>query len=276
MSREIRLALVQVDAELKNVSKNVDHALEILKEKGREKPDIVVFPELFSTGYSPALIGNDYFKLAEKVDGPSITKISKIAKEIKSYVIAPIAIEGKMPGVLYNSAVIINRRGEVVDVFSKVHLWAGERFYFQLGSAYPVIDADFGRFAVMICYDAGFPEVTRIYALKGAELVLAPSAFPKWDKDMWDIYFPARSLENAFFVAGINRIGHEGEIHMFGNNKIANPRGKIIAEAPEDEEFTLMADIDLDDVRQYRQSVPFLRDRRVSTYELICKGEEVF
>ena len=109
--------------------------------------------------------------------------------------------------------------------------------------------------------------MARILTLNGAELILCPSAFPIWDKDMWDIYFMSRSLENACFVAGINRVGVEGNCSMFGDNKVFNPRGKLLAEAGVDTEELLVCTIDLDEVADYREKeVIYLKDRRPTSY----------
>ena len=109
-------------------------------------------------------------------------------------------------------------------------------------------------------------------ALSGAELILCPSAFPIRDKDMWDTYFGSRSLENCCFVAGINRVGTEDDCYMFGNNKIYNYRGHLLAEAPVDDEFLLVQTVDLDDVAYHRATdVPYLQDRRVETYQKLTE-----
>ena len=113
-------------------------------------------------------------------------------------------LKSKIPGLLYNGLIVISRDGQLMGTYNKTHLWAGERFWFRAGDRYPVFDMDFGKVGLMICYDGGFPEVSRILALSGAELILCPSAFPIRDKDMWDVYFASRSLENCCFVAGIN------------------------------------------------------------------------
>ena len=144
--------------------------------------------------------------------------------------------------------------------YNKTHLWlvSGSGSGQVTGIRY--FDMDFGRVGLMICYDGGFPEVSRILALSGAELILCPSAFPIRDKDMWDTYFGSRSLENCCFVAGINRVGTEDDCYMFGNNKIYNYRGHLLAEAPVDEEFLLVQTVDLDDVAYHRATdVPICR-----------------
>ena len=120
--------------------------------------------------------------------------------------------------------------------------------YFRAGDEFPVFETDLGKLGIMICYDAGFPEVARHLALQGAELIVAPCAFRKADKQMWDIYFKARALENALFVAATNRVGHEGDLHLFGSAVVSNPAGFLLAESPEDRENMLVADIDLEEV----------------------------
>ena len=174
-----------------------------------------------------------------------------------------------MPGVVYNAAVLLSGDGEVLGSFSKVHLILSERLYFRAGDEYPVFETDFGKIGLMICYDSGFPEVARILALQGAEIVFAPCAFRKADKHMWDIYFKARALENTFFVAATNRVGHEGDLHLFGSAVVSNPAGVLIAESPEDQENLLVVDVDLDEVRTRRARIPFLRDRRPELYSAL-------
>ncbi len=268
--RNIKLALVQFESKMMDVKANVVKGLEFIKDASNQSADLIAFPELFTTGYNADMIGKNYYDLAETLEGETVTTFCEAAKNYNINIVAPIAVQKEMPGVIYNSAVVIGRKGKVLGTFDKVHLWAGDRFYFRAGDEYPVFDMDFGKIGIIICYDGGFPEASRVLALRGAELILCPSAFPIWDKDMWDIYFKSRALENACFVAGINRVGKERELHMFGNNKLANPRGKILLDADLDVEQMQVVEIDLDDVFEFRKSVPYLKDRRIDTYKPIC------
>lgn len=269
--RNIKLALVQFESKMMDVKYNVEKGLNFIGDASGQNADLIVFPELFTTGYNPDIIKDKYYELSENLEGPSVKVLCEAARKNNINVVAPLILEKQMKGVIYNSAVVIGRDGEIIGTYSKTHLWAGERFYFKPGEDYPVFNMDFGKLGVMICYDGGFPEVSRILALRGSELILCPSAFPTWDKDMWDIYFKSRALENACFVAGINRVGKEGSTHMFGNNKIANPRGKLLMDAVCDKEEMQIIEIDLDDVTEYRKSVPYLKDRRIQTYSPICE-----
>lgn len=269
MNRPLRLGLVQMDAVLGDVNANLERALGYVQEAAEKRVDILCFPELFSTGYNPALLGERYYSLAEPVTGPTIQQLAWAAKENGLHIIAPIVLEKSMPGVVYNAAVLLSGDGEVLGSFSKVHLILSERLYFRAGDEYPVFGTDFGKIGIMICYDSGFPELARILALQGAEIVFAPSAFQRADKHMWDIYFKSRALENTFFVAATNRVGQEADLCFFGNANVHNPAGHSVAEAPEDEENLLVVDVDLNEVQTQRAKIPFLRDRRPELYSAL-------
>lgn len=264
--RNVKLSLVQFDSKMKDVNYNVKKAIKYIEKAGKNKSDLIVFPELFTTGYNVNIIKTDYYDLAEGIDGITIKTLSNVAKENNINIVAPIALKKEVYGVIYNSAVVIDRNGIVLGSYSKTHLWAGDMYYFRSGDEYPVFNLDFGKIGIMICYDGGFPEVSRILALNGAELILCPSAFPIWDKDMWDIYFKARSLENVCFVAGINRVGKEDDLDMFGNNKVCNPRGKVLLEGKMKVEEMQNIEINLDEVEKYRKVIPYLKDRKIKAF----------
>ena len=272
MSRNVTVGLVQMDCVLMDKDANRKKMLDYLTQAATKKVDIICFPEMCTTGYHPDLIRERYVDLAEKPDGETFQILSKKAKEYGMYIAAPIVLESDIPGILYNGLIMIDDEGNLMGTYNKTHLWAGERYWFRPGNTYPVFHTRFGNVGLMICYDGGFPEVSRILTLNGAELILCPSAFPTRDKDMWDIYFASRALENGCFVAGINRVGVEADCEMFGDNKIFNPRGKLLAEASIGAEELLTCSIDLDDVACLREKeVVYLRDRRPETYDALLK-----
>ena len=248
-----------------NVSENIEKTVAFMKRAADEGSDLIVFPELFTTGYIPEVFDPGFFDLAAGINDKMLKVISQEASNLDINVIAPIAFKANIPGVIYNSAVVINRQGHFEGVYHKTHVWAGERNYFKEGNDFPVFELDIGKIGI-ICYDGGFPEASRSLALKGAELILCPSAFPMHDKDLWDIYFKSRSLENACFVAGVNRVGHEENRHMFGNNQLFNPRGKELLSGNIDQEEMQTITINFDDVAEYRKQVPFLKDLRPEIY----------
>ena len=241
----------------------------MIAEAAAQGADLVVLPELFSTGYELNIVGPHVPELAEPVDGPTVRALQDAARAGGCYVVAGLALTHEMAGVAYNSAVFIDRDGELQGTYDKQHLWALERFYFRAGFDCPVFDTDFGRVGVMICYDMGFPEVARMLALQGADLILCPSAWCEEDMDVWDVNVPARALENTAFVAAVNRYGVEDALVMPGHTKVCNPRGHVVAELAEEAEGVLHVELDLNDVVEHRQRSPYLRDRRADLYDLV-------
>jgi predicted amidohydrolase len=261
--RKVKLAMVQFDSLLKNVAVNVQRAIHFVREASVQKADIIVFPELCTSGYNMAIIGNEYHKLGELITDSTVEKFCDAAKAYNINVVIPMPLK-KMED-FYNSAVLIDRRGYVVGDYGKTHLWTDEKNFFKAANDYPVYDMDFGKVGVMICYDAGFPEVSRMLALQGAELIVAPSAFTMIHKQRWDIYFQARALENSCFVAGINGVGGQGEV-LFGNNKLFNPQGEKILEGRLNQEEMQVVKIDLAEVAKCRTDTSYLSELRIDTY----------
>uniref|UniRef100_UPI000472B03F nitrilase-related carbon-nitrogen hydrolase n=1 Tax=Paenibacillus forsythiae TaxID=365616 RepID=UPI000472B03F len=225
--------------------------------------DLVVFPELFVTGYNTDVIGDRYQELAEDTGGSTVKAFREAARTHGINIVVPMALK-RADGAVTNGAVIIGRDGALRGTYSKVHLWEDERKYFEPGGACSPYELDFGKLGVLICYDAGFPEAARTLALQGAKLIVTPSAFSIEDKHRWDIYYPARALENTCFVAGVNGVG--GGLRLFGNNKLANPRGELIVSGNLNEEDMQVLEIDLDEADEYSKQTPYLRDLRMDTY----------
>ena len=265
--RTAHLALVQFESKLCDPVANTAKACVMIAEAAAQGTDLVVLPELFSTGYQLNIVGPRISELAEPVDGPTVRALQEAASKAGCYVIAGLALTHELPGVPFNSAVLIDRTGSVAGVYDKQHLWALERFYFRSGCESPVFDTDFGRIGIMICYDMGFPEVARMLTLQGAEIVVCPSAWCEEDHDVWNINAPARALENTVFVAAVNRYGREDDLYMGGHTLMCGPRGAVLAELPDEAEGVLHVEIDLDDVVRNRVSSPYLRDRRPDLYE---------
>ena len=267
--RTAHLALIQFESVLCDPAANIEKACRMIAEAAAQGADLVVLPELFSTGYQLNIVGPRMPDLAESVDGPTVRALQEAARAGGCYVVAGLALTHGLAGVAFNSAVFIDRDGEVQGVYDKQHLWALERFYFRSGCGCPVFDTDFGRVGVMICYDMGFPEVARMLALQGAELVVCPSAWCAEDMDVWDVNVPARALENTVFVAAVNRFGEEDGLVMPGHTKVCDPRGHVVAELAEEAEGVLHARIDLGTLAAARQVSPYLRDRRPDLYNAV-------
>lgn len=268
---KMKLALVQFQSVLGDVEASMARALPMIDEAAAAGANMVVFPELFTTGYHLDTVGPRMTELAEPIDGPTVRALQEAARKNHVYIVAPIALLHGLSGVPYNSAVFINSDGTVQGSFDKVHLWALERFYFRAGHEFPVFDTEFGKVGIMVCYDMGFPEAARTLALKGAELIVCPSAWCVQDADVWEINAPARALENTVFLGAVNRIGHEGgDLYMHGGSMVCGPRGGKMCQLTEGVEGILYADLDFDEVRKNRVTSPYLRDRRADAYGEVC------
>jgi beta-ureidopropionase len=262
-----KITLAQFESKLCDPPANVVKAIPMIRQAGLDGSDMIMFPEMFTTGYELSIVGPRITELAEPVNGPTITALREAAKQAGVYVVTPIALyHDDLPGVPFNSAVLIDREGNVAGVYDKQHLWALERFYFRGGNGTPVFQTDFGTIGIMICYDMGYPEVARMLALQGAQIVLCPSAWCEPDHDVWDINVPARALENTVFLCAVNRYGREQDLYMGGHSKVCDPRGRVVAELPDEGEGVLNVEIDLADVVSNRQTSPYLRDRRPELY----------
>lgn len=271
MAKNITLGIIQTDTEVDEVKKNVEKGIELVAQAAQKGAQLVLMPELFTTGYNPVLLGRRYADLAEKKDGWSVSMFRQAAKENNVYVQVGYVESRGVPGVVYNSVMFIGPDGELIDSYAKAHLFAGERLYFSKGDVFPYYDTDFGRVAAAVCYDIAFPEYGRIQALQGTELILCSSAWRIQDYDIWQNNCAARATDNLYFVAGCNRVGHEADLHLFGESRIVAPRGNLVVKAPMDEECILVHTIDLDDVREARKECLYMIDRRVDLYGPLTK-----
>ncbi len=268
MSRQVTIGLVQADTILGDKPTNIEKGVEQVAAAARQGAQIVVLPELFTTGYS---LGERYDDLAEPADGPAMQTFCRAAKASGVYIQVGFVESRGVPGVVYNSAAFISPEGKLLGCYAKSHLFAGERMYFSHGNHLPVYHTDYGVFATCICYDIGSPELSRVFALKGAECLLVSAAWYKGDEDIWDNNCVARSTDNLCFMAACNRVGWEGPLHLIGKSKFMAPRGHVIKEAPLDEEALLVATIDLEQIREERRRCLYFLDRRPDLYQCLVE-----
>ncbi|WP_407702997.1 nitrilase-related carbon-nitrogen hydrolase [Virgibacillus tibetensis] len=269
MSKKVSIGIIQMESHLGDVEANLEKAVKMIKEAVEKGSNIVCFPELFSTGYHLAYLKEKTNELGMKYFDETVETLSGAARKYGVYIIAPIVEERELNGVAYNSALVFDKDGSLMGSMAKTHLWALERFYFKEGSEFPVFKTEHGNIGIAICYDAGFPEVSRSLCLQGADIVFVPSAWRIEDEDMWDLNLPQRALENLFFTVGVNAVNKKHDLHLFGKSKVCNPRGKIIKELPSDQEVVEVVEIDLGDIAKYRTEISYLRDRKPIIYNLL-------
>jgi N-carbamoylputrescine amidase len=253
------------------------------RDAAAQGAQIICFQELFYGPYFGITEDKKYYSYAEPADGPIVQRFAKLAKELNLVMILPI-YEEEMPGVYYNTAVVVDNDGTTLGKYRKHHLphldrfW--EKFYFRPGNlGYPVFDTAVGPVGVYICYDRHFPEGWRELALNGAQMIFNPNATkPGLSNRLWEVEGPAAAVANGLFVLQPNRVGREdneyGElaVDFYGTSQVIDPRGNFVGERGSGtEEEVMIRDLDMDMVRQMRDDWQFFRDRRPDSYTSIPK-----
>jgi N-carbamoylputrescine amidase len=270
----VRIGLLQMDCSGAR-EQNLAHAERMIREAATEKKaQILLLPEVFHELFFITDLNSRHFEAAEPVPGPITDRISKLARELGAVIVAPI-YESVDRSVYYNSAAVIDADGTLLGVYRKTHIPLNtifyEKLYFKPGNlGYPVFNTRFGKLGILICHDRHYPEGARALALNGAEILLVPSATP--DKSLsvrvWEKELCAHAIFNEYFVAGLNRVGKEGNYVYYGRSVIFDPAGELLAQAGPDEEI-LVADCDLDLITERRRAWQFYRDRRPDTYGIL-------
>jgi len=257
-----KIALAQFESKINDVYENNMKMVRMIREASDNKADIIVFPELFSTGYNLKIMGDRIYDMASGKDGDTLSIACSEAKLGNIYVIAPIAYKDE-DGRMFNSAAVIDSKGTILNVYHKNNLWDREQEYFSYGcNDFKVFEAPFARFGVLICYDVDFPETSRKLALGGAEIIFLPAAWATTHRNLWDIFLPSRALENTVYVAGVNRTGVEGNVVYFGDSKVFDPTGELVARAGENTEEILFCEVDVSVIPAIRKDFPYLRELR--------------
>lgn len=255
--------------------------LDYIKEAAAKGVQILCLQEIFYGPYFCAEQEICWYDTAEEIpDGPTIKIMQKAAREFNMVLVVPI-YEKEQTGVYYNTAAVIDADGSYLGKYRKNHIphvapgfW--EKFYFKPGNlGYPVFHTRFATIGVYICYDRHFPEGARALGLNGAEIVFNPSAtVAGLSEYLWKLEQPAHAAANGYFVGAINRVGSEAPWnigHFYGSSYFCNPRGQIIAQASREEEELLVSDLNLDEIKEVRNTWQFYRDRRPETYESLVK-----
>lgn len=226
--REITVATVQMKPELGNSENNLVKMSDFVsKITSQQKVDLIVFPELITSGYE---LGVRFTELAQRVPGPAINLMAQRAADAGVYIAFGLATKEKVESIIYNSAVLVGPEGELLGSYNKVHLKGEERMAFREGHKMPVIDTgEIGKVGLMLGWDLAFPEVARSMALDGAELLCVLGNWETAYIDEWKTYARARAYENAMFLAAANRVGEDVTMNFGGESMIVGPRGRVYA-----------------------------------------------
>jgi beta-ureidopropionase len=288
MSRVVRGALIQATlcepatsptAVVKKAM--IDKHIALIAAAAKEGAQVVCLQELFYGPYFCAEQQARWYELTERVpDGPTTKLMAELASQHEIVLVVPV-YEEDLTGVYYNTAAVIDADGRYLGKFRKMHIphcapgfW--EKFYFRPGNlGYPVFETRVGKVGVYICYDRHFPEGARCLGLNGAEIVFNPSAtVAGLSEYLWKLEQPAHAVANGYFVGAINRPGFEepwliGE--FYGQSYFCDPRGQMLAVGKRDNDDIVIADLDLDVIREVRNTWQFFRDRRPETYGSIVE-----
>ena len=270
MNRIFSVAAAQMGSEIGNLEANLATARRLIEQAAQQGAQLVVLPELFAYDYvsftdrDPKL-----FDRAEPLDGPTLTAIRQAAADYGVWVV-PTVFEKELAGVCYDTAVLINPRGELVGKYRKTHVAllsspqsGQEKFFFRQGNSLPVFDTPLGKIGILICYDRGFPEAWRALVLKGAELIVVP--ITTTDEDGFVEMARTRCFENGVYGVFVNRCGTEDWKTFFGGSVIVGPRGEVLAQTGS-QESVITAPVDLNRIEEIRLRLPYLRDRRPELY----------
>jgi beta-ureidopropionase len=288
MPRLVRGGLIQMslalsgDLPIETIKKAmIDKHVAMIEEAGGKGVQILCLQEIFYGPYFCAEQKVKWYASVEKIpEGPTIRLMQDLARKHAMVIVVPI-YEEEMTGLYYNTAAVIDADGAYLGKYRKHHIphvdpgfW--EKFYFRPGNlGYPVFKTRYADIGVYICYDRHFPEGARILGLNGAEIVFNPSAtVAGLSEHLWELEQPAHAVANGYFVGAINRVGTEAPWNIgefYGKSYFCNPRGKIIAQASRDRDELVVADLDLDMIKEVRNTWQFFRDRRPESYARIVE-----
>ena len=281
---KVKVGLVQTSC-TNNKNENIEKAIQSIRIAAQKGANIVCLQELFSSLYFCDIEDYENFKLAEPIPGATTEKFQDLAKELNVVIIASL-FEKRAHGLYFNTTAVIDANGEYLGKYRKMHIPDDpgyyEKFYFTPGdSGYMTFSTKFGRIGVLICWDQWYPEAARITSLMGAEILFYPTAIG-WAKSQdeetnteqynaWQTIQRSHSIANGVHVVSVNRTGVEGEMQFWGGSFVSNPFGTIMYQAPHLEEDINVVEIDLEKTDHYRTHWPYLRDRRIDSYQPITK-----
>ncbi|TMI21392.1 carbon-nitrogen hydrolase family protein [Candidatus Bathyarchaeota archaeon] len=263
------LLLAQTGPRLGNKEQNLRQISEQAAKARKKNVDLLIFPELHLTGYT---MRDEVSHLAESIPGPSTRKVERVAKEHGVHIIFGMPEESEVRGVIHNTAVFVGPKG-LIGRYRKIHLPTHsvfeERRYYRPGQEAPVFKTDMGTIGLNICYDLYFPELTRLQALQGAQLIVCISASPGLRRRFFEGFCLSRAMENAVYLAYVNRVGIEEGLQFWGGSRVIAPNGSVLAQCKYDVEEFQTLKVDLDEVSRARVFIPTIKDLEPGLFDLL-------
>jgi N-carbamoylputrescine amidase len=277
--KKISVALIQMSCSA-DPARNLRTALDKIASAAKKGAKLVCLPELFRSLYFCQKQDYKCFQLAEPIPGPTTQALSNAAKKHKITLVSSL-FEKRTGGLYHNTAVVFGPNGKILGNYRKMHIpddpGFNEKFYFTPGdTGFQPIDTPAGRLGVLVCWDQWYPEAARLMALRGAQLLIYPTAIA-WargekkevcqdQRSAWQTIQRSHAIANGLFVLSINRTGRENNLDFWGTSFISNPIGHVVSEASTDRPEILHATLNLSETTTTRQHWPFLRDRRIDAY----------
>ncbi|MBP1645845.1 MAG: carbon-nitrogen hydrolase [Bacteroidetes bacterium] len=281
---KVKVGLVQLSC-TKDKEYNIQKTIESIRKAAQKGANIICLQELFASLYFCDVEDYENFKLAEPIPGETTSLFENVAKELGVVIIASM-FEKRAQGLYFNTTAVIDADGKYLGKYRKMHIPDDpgyyEKFYFTPGdTGYMTFKTNFGRIGVLICWDQWYPEAARITSLMGAEILFYPTAIG-WAKSQdnetnteqynaWQTIQRSHAIANGVHVVSVNRTGEEGEMQFWGGSFVSNPFGTVMYQAPHLEEDINVIEIDLEKTDHYRTHWPYLRDRRIDSYQPITK-----
>ena len=283
---KVNIGIVQMSCS-GNKEENFQKAIDEIKKVAKNRAKIICLQELFSSLYFCDEENYDNFKLAESIPGPSTNILGKLAASLNVVIIASL-FEKRAKGIYHNTTAVLDADGIYLGKYRKMHIPDDpayyEKFYFTPGDqGYMIFKTKYATIGVLICWDQWYPEAARITALMGAEILFYPTAIG-WSAtqdeatnteqyNAWQTIQRSHAIANGLHVVSVNRVGLEqdGAMKFWGGSFVCNPFGTVLYQASHDKEETSKIEIDLSKTDQYRTHWPFMRDRRIDSYQPITK-----
>lgn len=270
MEDTIKVDLAQISPRPGDISHNLEAAIKYVEKSGEGESRLVVFPEMYISGYS--VIGSyskeELHKVSVAVNDALVTTLIKLCSKLHKYIILGLPLRDKSSDIIYNSALFVGPQG-IIGIHRKITLpdgnYRGQTFcegkYFKAGSELLIFKTPIGNFGMLICYELFMPEIPRSLVIYGADYLVCLAAGPMSQKKAFDMFLPVRAIENTAYIIFCN-LPREGTMDFFGGSRILLPNGRIVAQAAIGDEDSVRAEIRLSEVKKARLSYPNLRDRK--------------
>lgn len=291
MNRTVKIGLIQ-QANTEDIKGNLRKLSENIQDVASRGAELVILQELHNSLYFCQSEDTRMFDLAEPIPGPSTGFYGELAATYNVVLVTSL-FEKRAPGLYHNTAIVFDKDGSIAGKYRKMHIPDDpayyEKFYFTPGDiGFEPIQTSIGKLGVQVCWDQWYPEGARLMALKGAEILIYPTAIG-WESsdtdeekarqlEAWITVQRGHAVANGLPVVAVNRVGHESDptgqtngIQFWGNSFVAGPQGELLAVADNNKEQNIVVEVDMTRSENVRRWWPFLRDRRIDEFDALAK-----